>query len=86
MHCNLLNSLLNISINGPSANSKEADQLLERVCNDYANEKHKKIPQVYSLGKTEASSSTQTKNNVETTVENCEKESSCLNFVQPDFY
>ena len=62
---NLLNSLLHISINGPPANSKEADQLLERVCNAYANEKHKKIPQVYSLGKTEASSSTQTKNNVE---------------------
>ena len=29
-----------------------------------ANAKHKKIPQVYSLGKTEASSSTQTENNV----------------------
>ena len=47
--------------------------------------KHKKIPQVYSLGKTEASSSTQTKNNVESTIENCEKETSCLNFVQPIF-
>ena len=82
----MLNSLLHISINGPSANSKEADQLLERVCNVYANEKHKKIPQVYSLGKNETSSSTQTENNVESTVENSEKETSCLNFVQPDFY
>ena len=58
-------TLYNISISGPYANSKEADQLLERVCNAYANEKCKNIPQVYSLGKTEASSSTQTKNNVE---------------------
>ena len=65
MKNDLLNLLLHISVNGPPANSKEADQLLERVCNAYANEKHKKIPQVYSLGKTEASSSTQTKNNVE---------------------
>ena len=39
-----------------------------------------------SLGKTEALSSTQSKKNVESTVENCEKETSCLNFVQPDFY
>ena len=58
-------TLYSISISGPYANSKEADQLLERVCNAYANEKCKNIPQVYSLGKTEASSSTQTKNNVE---------------------
>ena len=54
-------SLLHISINGPHANNKEAEQLLERVCNAYANEKHKKISQVYSLGKTEASSSTDRK-------------------------
>ena len=52
-----LNFLLHISINGPSANGKQADQLLERVCNVYTtNEKHKKIPQVYSLAKTESSS------------------------------
>ena len=45
MKNDLLNSLLHISINSPSANSIEADQLLERVCNAYAtNEKHKKIP------------------------------------------
>ena len=47
MKNDLPNSLLHISINGLSANSKEADQLLENVCN----EKHKKITQVYSLGK-----------------------------------
>ena len=64
MKNDLRNSLLHISINGPPANSKEADQLLERVCSAYANEKHKKIPQVNSLGKTEASSSAQTENNV----------------------
>ena len=82
MKNDLLNSLLHISINGPSANRKEADQLLERVCNAYTtNEKHKNIPQVYSLGKIEASSSTQTKSNAESTVGNCEKEISCLNFV-----
>ena len=69
MKNDLLNSLLHVSINGPSANSKEADQLLQRVCNAYANEKHKEIPQVYSVGKTKASSSTQTENNVESTVE-----------------
>ena len=56
------------------------------MCNAYANEMHKKIPQVYSLRKTEASFSTQTENNLESTVENCEKETSCLNFIQPDFY
>ena len=81
MKNDLLNSLLHISINGPPANSKEAYQLLERVCNVYANEKHKKMPQVYSLGKTGASSSTQTGNNVKSTVENCEEETSCLEFV-----
>ena len=59
----LHNSLLHISINSPSANSKEAEQLLEKVCNSHANEKHKKKPQVYSLGKIEASSLTQTQNN-----------------------
>ena len=82
----LLNSLLHTSIDGPSVNSTDADQLLERVCNAYGNEKHKRTPQVYSLGKTKASSSTQTKNNIESTVENCEKETSCLNFFQADFY
>ena len=51
-----------------------------------ANAKHKKIPQVYSLGKTEASSSTQTESNVVSTAENCEKETSCLTFVQPNIY
>ena len=44
------------------------------------------MPQVYSLGKTEASSSTQTENNVKSTAENCKEETSCLKFVQPDFY
>ena len=89
MKNDLLNSLLHISINGPFANSKEADQLLERVervCNAYSNENYKKIPQVCSLGKTEALSSSQTVNNVESTVENYEKETSCLSFIQPDFY
>ena len=82
----LLNSLLHRTINAPSANIKEADQFLERVCVAYTNEKHKKIPQVYSLEKTEASCSTQTENNVESTVENCKKGTSYLNFDQPDFY
>ena len=76
-------TLLHISINGPPTNRKEADQLLERVSSAYANEKHKKI---YCFGKTESSSSTQTKNNVESTVENWEEKTSCLKFVQPDFY
>ena len=51
-----------------------------------ANEKHTKLPQVYSLGKTEASSSTQTENNVKSTVKNCEEKTGCFKFVQPDFY
>ena len=80
MKNDLLNSLLHISINSLPENSKEAGQLLERVCTASANEKHKKIPQVYSLGKTKASS------NVESTIENCEEETSCLKIVQPDFY
>ena len=86
MKNDLLNSLLHISINGPSANSKEAHKLLERVRHAYANEKHKKIPQINSKGKTDASSSTQTKNNVESAAENCEKETSWLKLVQPYFY
>ena len=73
-------------INDLSANSKEADQLLEKVCNVCANEKHKKIPQVYCLRKTKTYSSAQTKNNVEIDVENYEKETTFLSFVQPDFY
>ena len=36
MKNDLFNSLLRISINGPPANSKEADELLERVFNAYA--------------------------------------------------
>ena len=51
MKNDLRNSLLHISIKGPSANSKEADQLSERVCNAYTIEKHNNIPQVYSLEK-----------------------------------
>ena len=68
------NDFLNISINGPFANSNEAEELLDRPCNAYANKKHKKIPQAYSL------------NNGESTFENYEKEPSCLSFVQQDFY
>ena len=41
---NELLNLLHISINGPSADSKEADQLLETVCNAFANKKRNKIP------------------------------------------
>ena len=85
MKVDLLNSLLHISINGPPANG-EPDQLLERLCNAYANEKHKKILQVYSLGKTEASSLTQSENNVESAAENCEEETSCLKFFLSYFY
>ena len=48
--------------------------------------KNKKIPQGCSLGKIEVSSSTQTENNVGSTVENCEEETRCLKFVQPDFH
>ena len=39
-----------------------------------------------NLRKTEASSSTHIENNVESTVQNCEKKTSCHNFAQPDFY
>ena len=59
-----------LHINGPSANSKE---LLEIIYDVFANEKHNKIPHVYSLGKTKASSSTQTEDNVEIAVKNCEQ-------------
>ena len=79
----LLNSSLHISINGPSANSKEVDQLLERICTVYGNEKHKKILQVCG---TTSLYSTQTENNEESNVKKSEKETSCLDFVQPDFY
>ena len=43
MKNDLFNSLIYILINGPSANSKQADQLLERAFKAWANEKHKKI-------------------------------------------
>ena len=45
MKNDLLNSFLQISINGPFADSKEVVQLLQRVCNAYGNEKHQKIHQ-----------------------------------------
>ena len=83
MKNDLLNSSLHISINGPSANIKEVDQLLEGICNVYGNEKRKKIPQVCG---TTSLCSTETENNVESTIQKSEKGMSCLDFAQPDFY
>ena len=85
----LLNSLLHISINGPSANSKEADQLLERICNVYAaNGKHKKIPQVYSLGKTAKHHLQLIPKTIQRVLLKIvkKKKTSCFNFVQTDLY
>ena len=78
----LLNSLLHVSINGLPTNSKEADQLLERVCRAYANKEHKKIPQITAQKKLKHHLQLRLKS----TVENCEEEMSCLKSVQPDFY
>ena len=83
MKNDLLHSSLHISINGPSANIKEVDQLLEGICNVYGNEKRKKIPQVCG---TTSLCSTETENNVESTIQKSEKGMSCLDFAQPDFY
>ena len=60
MKDDLLNALLHISINGPPANSNEAENLITRVVDEYVKEKHYKVPQIYSAVKTGSSSSTQT--------------------------
>ena len=60
MKNDILNALLHISLNGPPANSKDADNLINRVVDLYVKEKHYKVPQIHSNITRGCSSSTQT--------------------------
>ena len=47
MKNDVLNALLHISLNGPPVNSPEADALIERVTDEYSQQKHRKAPKIY---------------------------------------
>ena len=49
MKSELLNALLRISMNGPAANSPEAEQLINRVVERYIEQNLYKVPQIYML-------------------------------------
>ena len=56
----MLNGLLHISMNGPPANSKEADALINRVVERYVEERHYKAPTIHSVVTSSISTMTQT--------------------------
>ena len=47
MKNDLFNALLHISMNGPTANSPEAKQLINRVVEQYVDQNPYKLPQIY---------------------------------------
>ena len=49
MNNDMLNALLHISINGPPANTKEADELISRVVDIYVKQKLYKVPHLHSM-------------------------------------
>ena len=51
MKNDLLNALLHISMNGPLVNSPEAEHLISRVVEQYCEQKHNKVPQIYVTSK-----------------------------------
>ena len=51
MKNDLLNALLHISMNGPPVNSPEAEHLISRVVEQYCEQKHNKVPQIYVTSK-----------------------------------
>ena len=51
MKKDLLNALLHTSMNGPPVNSPEAEHLISRVVEQYWEQKHNKVPQIYVTSK-----------------------------------
>ena len=60
MKGDLLNALLHISLNGPKLGSPEANELLDRVTTIYSDQKHRKVPKIYSKRVQSSTTSTQT--------------------------
>ena len=60
MENDLLNALLHISMNSPPVNSPEAKHLISRVVEQYCEQKHNKIPQIYVMSKINRTLCTQT--------------------------
>ena len=60
MKNDLLNALLHISMNGPAANSLEAEQLINRVVERYIDQNPCKVPQIYTPKQIKNAVSTQT--------------------------
>ena len=51
MKNDLLHELLHISMNGPPVSSTEAEHLISRVVEQYCEQKHNKVPQIYVTSK-----------------------------------
>ena len=51
MKNDLLNALLHISMNGPPVNSPKVEHLISRVVEQYCEQKHNKVPQIYVTSK-----------------------------------
>ena len=47
MKNDLLNALLHISMNGLPANSPQAERLINRVVDQYIEQRHNNVPQIY---------------------------------------
>ena len=60
MKNDLLNAMLHITINGPAANSPEAEQLINRVVERYIDQNPYKVPQIYTPKQIKNTNSTQT--------------------------
>ena len=60
MKNDLLNALLHISMNGPPVNSPEVEHLISRVVEQYCEQKHNKVPQIYVTSKINRTIYTQT--------------------------
>ena len=60
MKNDLLNAMLHITINGPAANSPEAEQLINRVVERYIDQNPHKLPQIYTPKQKRYAISTQT--------------------------
>lgn len=60
MKNDVLNGLLHISINGPAANSREADDLIARVVDKYIKQVHYKVPSKFTIVSNSNSTATST--------------------------
>ena len=85
MNNDMLNGLIHISMNGPPVNTKEADELIERVVDKFIQEKHYKVPNSYAKPSTATStSSTQTMNI--TPIDSGDDEIDILPLIDADIY